>query len=163
MDWEHCGLGCPRNEQKKFRFEPKQTETRSVSRLFRFVSWNKQKNFQFVSVFRTYIETTETNRAVSKRTERIRNFMKDTFICSLSKFSKFSWTEKMFSLKKIKTRRKNLPKHSISYCIWRCRLLNKRNSFWKEYWNKNKCYATSKNKQQSSVGCIFDPHTLKAG
>ncbi len=28
-------LGCPRNEKKKFRFEPKQTETRSVSRLFR--------------------------------------------------------------------------------------------------------------------------------
>ncbi len=38
-------LGCPRNEKKKFRFEPKQTETRSVSRLFRFVSWNQKKNF----------------------------------------------------------------------------------------------------------------------
>ncbi len=28
--------------KKKFRFEPKQTETRSVSRLFRFVSWNQK-------------------------------------------------------------------------------------------------------------------------
>ena len=32
------GVGCPRNGKKKFRFEPKQTETRSVLRLFRFVS-----------------------------------------------------------------------------------------------------------------------------
>ena len=34
-------------KKKNFRFEPKQTETRSVSRLFRFVSWN-QKFFFFV-------------------------------------------------------------------------------------------------------------------
>ncbi len=32
-------------KKKKIRFEPKQTETRSVSRLFRFVSWNQKKNF----------------------------------------------------------------------------------------------------------------------
>jgi hypothetical protein len=31
-------LGCPQNKQTKFRFEPKQTETRSVSVLFGFVS-----------------------------------------------------------------------------------------------------------------------------
>ncbi len=31
-------VGCPRNKQNIFRFEQKQTETRSVSRLFRFVS-----------------------------------------------------------------------------------------------------------------------------
>jgi hypothetical protein len=44
-------LGCPRNKQKKFRFEPKQTETQSVSVDFRFV-WRKQKQFfRFVSVF----------------------------------------------------------------------------------------------------------------
>ncbi len=61
-------------KNKIFRFEPKQTETRSVSRLFRFVSWNPNKNFRFVSVFRTFIETTKTNRTVSKRTETIRNF-----------------------------------------------------------------------------------------
>ncbi len=30
-----------------FQFEPKQTETRSVSRLFRFVSWNQNKIFSF--------------------------------------------------------------------------------------------------------------------
>jgi hypothetical protein len=32
--------------------------------------------FRFVSVFRTYIETTETNRIVSKRTETTQNFLK---------------------------------------------------------------------------------------
>ena len=32
--------------------------------------------FRFVSVFRTYIETTETNRIVSKRTEITRNCLK---------------------------------------------------------------------------------------
>ncbi len=38
-------LGCPRNEKKKFLFEPKHTETKSVSHLFRFVSWKQKKNF----------------------------------------------------------------------------------------------------------------------
>ena len=62
------------------RFEPKQTETRSVSGLFRFVSvcFVKPKTkdsglFRFVSVFRTYIETTETNRNVSLQTETNQN------------------------------------------------------------------------------------------
>jgi len=32
--------------------------------------------FWFVSVFQTYIETTETNRIVSKRTETSRNCLK---------------------------------------------------------------------------------------
>jgi hypothetical protein len=50
------GPGCPRNKPKKFRFEPKQTET-------------KNKKFLFVSVFRTYIETSETNRTILKQTE----------------------------------------------------------------------------------------------
>ncbi len=31
-------VGCPRNKQKNFWLEPKQTETRSVSVVFRFVS-----------------------------------------------------------------------------------------------------------------------------
>ncbi len=74
-------------EKKYFRFEPKQTKTRSVSRLFRFVSvcFVKPKNFfRFVSVFRTFIETTETNITVSKRTETIQNFLKNPKICSLN-------------------------------------------------------------------------------
>jgi hypothetical protein len=33
-----CGLGVLETNKNKFRFEPKQTETRSVLRLFRFVS-----------------------------------------------------------------------------------------------------------------------------
>jgi hypothetical protein len=61
---------CPQNKQTKFWFEPKKTETRSV--LVCFVK-SKAKKFQFVSVFRTYIQTTETNRTVSKQTETNRN------------------------------------------------------------------------------------------
>jgi hypothetical protein len=33
---------CLKTNKNKFLFEPKQTETRSVSRLFRFVSWNQK-------------------------------------------------------------------------------------------------------------------------
>jgi hypothetical protein len=40
--------------------------------------------FRLVSVFRTYKETTETNRTVSKQTETTLNFLKNTKICSLS-------------------------------------------------------------------------------
>ncbi len=43
--------------------------------------------FRFVSVFRTFIETTETNRTVSKRTETILNFLKNTWIFSLLQFT----------------------------------------------------------------------------
>ncbi len=98
--------------KKKIRFKPKQTETRSVSRLFRFVSWNQNKNFSVCfgvsnlyrvnrnkqNCFETnrnnpecseksiihlprvlclHIETTETNRTVSKQTETIRNVLKN--------------------------------------------------------------------------------------
>ncbi len=49
-----------------FRFEPKQTETQPFSVVFGFVFFvkpNKKQNFfRFVSLFRTGIETTETNR-----------------------------------------------------------------------------------------------------
>jgi hypothetical protein len=44
-------VGCPRNNRKNFRFEPKQTETQSVSVVFQFVSRNPKKKFPFVSVF----------------------------------------------------------------------------------------------------------------
>ncbi len=38
--------------------------------------------FWFVSLFRTYTETTETNRTVLKPTETTLNFLKNTKICS---------------------------------------------------------------------------------
>jgi hypothetical protein len=44
----------------------------------------KNQKFRFVSVFRTYIETPETNRTVSKQTKTTLNFQKNTKICSLS-------------------------------------------------------------------------------
>jgi hypothetical protein len=44
-DWS--AVGCPQNNKKKFRFQPKQTETQSVSVVFRFVSRN-QKTFFLV-------------------------------------------------------------------------------------------------------------------
>jgi hypothetical protein len=38
----------------------------------------KTKKIRFVSVFRTYIKTTETNRSVLKQTETTLNFLKNT-------------------------------------------------------------------------------------
>jgi hypothetical protein len=66
-DLPHLGklepeVGCPRNKQKKFRSEPKQDLFWLCFGLFRETN---NKKFRFVSVFRTYIETTETNRTVS--------------------------------------------------------------------------------------------------
>jgi hypothetical protein len=60
-------LGCPRDEKKSVR-----TETNRNKICFAFVSVcfvKPKKNFRFVSVFRTYIETTETNRTVSHNPE----------------------------------------------------------------------------------------------
>jgi hypothetical protein len=75
-------VGCPRNEKNNFSVR---TETNRNKICFGFVSvcFVKQKNnnfrlFRFVSVFRTHIETTETNRIVSKRTETTRNCLKKT-------------------------------------------------------------------------------------
>ncbi len=46
--------------------------------------------FSFVSLFRTFIETIETNRTVSKQTEGTLNFHKNIKICSLSNC--FGWS-----------------------------------------------------------------------
>jgi hypothetical protein len=74
----HSHIGCPRNEKKKNfgsnRNKPKQDLFRVCFGLFRET---KKTNFWFVSVFRTCIETTETNRTVLKRTETIRNVPKN--------------------------------------------------------------------------------------
>jgi hypothetical protein len=73
-------VGCPRNKPKKISVR---TETNRNTICFGFVSVcfvkPKTKNFglfPFVSVFRTFIETTETNRTVSKPTETTLNFQK---------------------------------------------------------------------------------------
>jgi hypothetical protein len=63
-------LGCPRNKQTKISVR---TETNRNKICFGFV-WvcfvkPKTLKFRFVSVFRTYIKTTETNRTVSKQTK----------------------------------------------------------------------------------------------
>jgi hypothetical protein len=47
---------------KTIKFFSVQTETQSVSVVFQFVSQNQKTFFRIVSVFRTSIETTETNR-----------------------------------------------------------------------------------------------------
>ncbi len=60
--------------KKKFRFEPKQTETRSVSRLFPFVSWNPKKKFS--GLFRCF----EPISKQPKRTELFRNEPKQSGI-----------------------------------------------------------------------------------
>ncbi len=62
------------------RNKPKQDLFRVCFGLFRET---KKKKIRFVSVFRTYIETTETNRSVSKQTETTLNFLKNSQIYSL--------------------------------------------------------------------------------
>jgi hypothetical protein len=62
------------------RNKPKQDLFRVCFGLFRET---KNKTFRYVSVFRTYIETTETNRSVSHQTETTLNFLKNTKIYSL--------------------------------------------------------------------------------
>jgi hypothetical protein len=61
-------LGCPRNNKYFFRVEPKLNLFRLFFGLFRKT---KKHFFWFVSVFRTCIETTETNRTLSKQTKKI--------------------------------------------------------------------------------------------
>ncbi len=54
-----------------FWFEPKQTETQSVWLFFGLFRETKKHFFRFVSVFRAGIEPTETNKTLSKQTEKI--------------------------------------------------------------------------------------------
>ncbi len=61
------GLGCPQKEEKKFWVQLKQTETRSLSVVFRFVSWNQK---------RTYIETSRTVSNQTETNETTTNFLK---------------------------------------------------------------------------------------
>jgi hypothetical protein len=65
-------LGCPRNNQIFFWFEPKRTETQSVSVVFRFVS--AKPNKFFFGLFRCFgpvskqPKQTETNRKNLQKT-----------------------------------------------------------------------------------------------
>ena len=87
------------------RNKPKQDLFRVCFGLFRET---KKKNFSVVSVFRTYIETTETNRTVSKRTETIRKFLTNRYLNMLS-----------FKIQLNKNKKKKcLPKHFLSWCCW---------------------------------------------
>jgi hypothetical protein len=104
----------------------------------------KTKNFvlfQFVSVFRTYIETTETNRTVSKQTETTLNFLKNTKASSLSNC--FGWSSVCFgsietsklavSVKKRNNRNKHFASDSAetsfgsSFCCFESELVTKDN------------------------------------
>ncbi len=84
-------LGCPWNKQKKIRFEPKQTETRSVSVVCWFVSWNKkQKNSVCFGVSNLY----RNNWTKQNCFETTLKLLKNTKICSLSNC--FSWSSVCF-------------------------------------------------------------------
>ncbi len=76
IQYDTVRVGCPRNEKKIFSVR---TETNRNKICFAFVSVCFVKPqiffFWFVSVIRTFIETTETNRTVSKRTETIQNLI----------------------------------------------------------------------------------------
>ncbi len=63
-------LGCSRNNQIFFRFEPKQTETQSVSVVFWFVVRNQKTFFRIVSVFGPVLKQPEQTE-LSKQTEKI--------------------------------------------------------------------------------------------
>ena len=72
IDITLTGRVSSKQSKKNFgsnRNKPKQDLFRVCFGLFRET---KNLKFRFVSVFRTYIETTETNRTVSKQTERNR-------------------------------------------------------------------------------------------
>ncbi len=77
--------GVLETNKNKFRFEPKQTETRSVSRLFRFVSvcFVKPKKiisvcFGFSNVYRNNRNKQNCNKP--KQTKTTQHFMKNTQI-----------------------------------------------------------------------------------
>jgi hypothetical protein len=88
--------GVLKTNKKKFLIEPKQTKTRSVLLVFRFVSQKNFSLFRFVSMFRTYIETTKTNRTVSKQNRSNPKFMK---ICYL--LNCFGWSSVCFDSSKV--------------------------------------------------------------
>jgi hypothetical protein len=83
-------VGCPRNNEIFDQFEPKQTETQSVSVVFRFVSRNQKTFFfgLFRFVFQTGMETTKTNRTFSTKKKKspkkfsIRGSLKPLFFVS---------------------------------------------------------------------------------
>ncbi len=70
--------------KNNFWFKPKQTETRSVSHLFRFVSWNqKQKISVCFEPISKQQKQTDLFRNNPKQTETTLNFLKNTQIYSL--------------------------------------------------------------------------------
>ncbi len=99
------------------RNKPKQDLFRVCFGLFRET---KNKKFRFVSVFRTYMETTETNRTVSWQTETNRNNPKvyEKYPNILS-FKLFGWVFCLFrinrnSLLRYRSETTETPKQTVS-------------------------------------------------
>ncbi len=80
---EDVGIRVSSKQTKKFWFEPKQTETRSVSVVFRFVSWNQKLKhsvcfglflcFEPILKQRKQTELFETNQNNPKFSEKYQN------------------------------------------------------------------------------------------
>jgi hypothetical protein len=72
-------IGCPRNKQKKI-FGSNQNKLKQDLFWLCFGLFCETKNnkFRFVSVSRTNIEKTETNKTVSKQTDTTLNSLKNT-------------------------------------------------------------------------------------
>jgi hypothetical protein len=87
------------------RNKPKQDLFRVCFGLFRET---KNKTFRFVSVFRTYIETTETNRSVSHQTETNPKFYEK--YPNILSFKLFGWVFCFETNRKKTKKRKNLEK-----------------------------------------------------
>jgi hypothetical protein len=68
---EELGVGCPRNNKFVFRSNRNKPKLNLFWLFFSLFRKTQKHFFRFVSVFQTGIETTETNRTLSKQTEKI--------------------------------------------------------------------------------------------
>jgi hypothetical protein len=64
-------VGCPRNNQIFFSVRTETNRNSICFGCFWLVSRNQKTFFRFVSLFRTYMEKTETNRILLKQTKKI--------------------------------------------------------------------------------------------
>ncbi len=82
-------LGCPWNNQSFFWVRTETNQNSICFGCFLVCLWNQKTFFRFVSVFRTSIETTKTNRTLPKQTETNRKNLQKSFLLGGPKNSFF--------------------------------------------------------------------------
>jgi hypothetical protein len=139
-------VGCPRNNQFFFSVRTELTNRNSICFNCFLVCFAKPKNiflglFRFDSVFRTCIETTETNRTLSKQTKTNRKNLQKTFsIRGSSKQFFFS----RFELKQTETQ-------SLSVVFWFV-FLPSQKFFFSVCFSVSDRYRNNRNKQNLWYG-----------